>query len=338
VKEILVVAKSSDKAAIINLVKKFKITKLKAVVSGGEERQDSVFIGINFALKDTNLIIHDAARPLVTDRMLRKILEFSEFYDAVTLCASVKDTVKRADKEGFVKETVDREKLFSIQTPQVFKRSLYMRARDNALKKNKKYTDDCQLIESIGEKVSLCQTQEANFKVTFPEDLILAEAALNARKKERRMRVGHGYDLHRLVEGRKLIIGGVNIPYVKGLTGHSDADVLIHAIIDALLGSVSMGDIGKIFSDKDPKFANISSTELLRQTCQIIKLKGHKINNIDSTLILQEPKISPYIDKMRDNISRICKIPKESISIKATTEENCGSSGKGESASPQRAA
>ena len=141
------------------------------------------------------------------------------------------------------------------------------------------------------------------------------------------MRIGHGYDVHRLVEGRKLILGGVCIPHEKGLLGHSDADVLSHAIMDALLGAAALGDIGKLFPDSDDKYLGADSIELLKNVCSIINGKGYKLINIDSTIIAQKPKLSPYIEKMRETLAEAMEIPLDSVSVKATTEEKLGFSG-----------
>ena len=143
------------------------------------------------------------------------------------------------------------------------------------------------------------------------------------------MRIGHGYDVHRLVEGRKCIIGGVDIPYEKGLLGHSDADVAVHALMDAILGALAMGDIGKLFPDSDPSYKGADSMMLLSAVVEIIKNKGYKIGNIDATVIAQAPKLAPYIDKMRDNIARVLDTDVENVSVKATTEEKLGFTGEG---------
>ena len=143
------------------------------------------------------------------------------------------------------------------------------------------------------------------------------------------MRIGHGYDVHRLVEGRTLILGGVNIPYEKGLLGHSDADVLVHAIMDALLGAAALSDIGKHFPDSDDSYKNADSIELMRKVIDLISEKGYEIENIDSTIIAQAPKLAPFIEKMRENIAAVCKIDIEQVNVKATTEEKLGFTGEG---------
>lgn len=144
------------------------------------------------------------------------------------------------------------------------------------------------------------------------------------------IRIGHGYDVHRLVGGRRLILGGANIPYEKGLLGHSDADVLVHAVMDSMLGALALGDIGKLFPDNAPDYAGADSTKLLERVNEIINGKGYKIGNIDSTVICQAPKLAPFIDKMRENIAAACKCDISQVSVKATTEEKLGFTGNGE--------
>lgn len=144
------------------------------------------------------------------------------------------------------------------------------------------------------------------------------------------IRIGHGYDVHRLVSGRRLILGGVDIPYEKGLLGHSDADVLVHAVMDSMLGALALGDIGKLFPDNDPDYEGADSTKLLERVNEIINGKGYKIGNIDSTVICQAPKLAPFIDKMRENIAAACKCDISQVSVKATTEEKLGFTGNGE--------
>lgn len=142
-------------------------------------------------------------------------------------------------------------------------------------------------------------------------------------------KIGHGYDVHRLVEGRKLILGGVDIPYEKGLLGHSDADVLVHAIMDALLGALALGDIGKHFPDTDEEYSNADSLKLLSKVCRLIRDNGYTIGNIDSTILCQKPKLAPHIASMRENIAKVCGISVECVSVKATTEERLGFTGEG---------
>ena len=184
------------------------------------------------------------------------------------------------------------------------------------------FTDDAQLLDSIGIKPHLTKGEYSNIKITTPEDLMYLK---NYSQEE--LRVGHGYDVHRFVKGRELILGGVKIPYEKGLLGHSDADVLLHALMDALLGAAALGDIGKHFPDSDPSYSGISSMTLLEKVYDLLALAGYKPSNADITVIAQEPKLAGYIQKMRDNISLALGLDRDRISIKATTEEGLGFTG-----------
>ena len=185
-------------------------------------------------------------------------------------------------------------------------------------------TDDCSLFELTGRPVQLTQGDYANLKITTREDLPRAE-----QKEGNDMRIGHGYDVHRLVEGRKLILGGVEIPYEKGLLGHSDADVLLHAVMDAVLGAAALGDIGQHFPDNDPAYKGADSLALTREVARIIAEHGYKVGNIDATILCQRPKLAPHIPAMRRNIADAFGLPVDAVSVKATTEEHLGFTGEG---------
>ena len=238
---------------------------------------------------------------------------------------AVKDTIKIAN-DGAVVQTPDRAALFAVQTPQCFCRNLYWKALE-AVQGEKVHlvTDDCSLFELAGLPVHLTQGDYANLKITTKEDL--PAAAQN--KGENTMRIGHGYDVHRLVEGRKLIMGGVTIPYEKGLLGHSDADVLLHAVSDALLGAAALGDIGKHFPDTDPRYEGADSLMLLREVGRLLDETGYTVGNIDATVLCQAPKLAPHIPAMRQNIANALGLALDDVSVKATTEEHLGFTGEG---------
>ena len=238
---------------------------------------------------------------------------------------AVKDTIKIAN-DGAVVQTPDRAALFAVQTPQCFCRNLYWKAL-KAVQGEKVHlvTDDCSLFELAGLPVHLTQGDYANLKITTKEDL--PAAAQN--KGENTMRIGHGYDVHRLVEGRKLIMGGVTIPYEKGLLGHSDADVLLHAVSDALLGAAALGDIGKHFPDTDPRYEGADSLMLLREVGRLLDETGYTVGNIDATVLCQAPKLAPHIPAMRQNIANALGLALDDVSVKATTEEHLGFTGEG---------
>ena len=184
---------------------------------------------------------------------------------------------------------------------------------------------DSMVFELTGRPVQLTQGDYANLKITTREDLPRAE-----QKEGNDMRIGHGYDVHRLVEGRKLIMGGVTIPYEKGLLGHSDADVLLHAVMDAVLGAAALGDIGQHFPDTDPAYKGADSLALTREVARIIAEHGYKVGNIDATILCQRPKLAPHIPAMRRNIADAFGLPVDAVSVKATTEEHLGFTGSGE--------
>lgn len=302
------------------------LRKPVAFVPGGRERQDSVLNGVSALSPECSyVLIHDGARPLVTREVIERVCGDALRYGAATAAVRAKDTCKLSGGDGFVDSTPDRDRLMAVQTPQAFEREMYLYAARRA---GHAYTDDCQLIESAGGRVRLTEGDYRNIKLTTPEDLLAARAFLQER--ERGMRIGYGYDVHRLAEGRKLILGGVEIPYEKGLLGHSDADVLAHAVADALLGAAALGDIGKLFPDTDPRFEGADSLALLREVCALLREHGFEIGNIDATLVAQRPKVAPFIQAMRDKLAEACGTEPARVSVKATTEEGLGFTGSGE--------
>ena len=221
-----------------------------------------------------------------------------------------------------VNTTLDRNRLWEAQTPQIFKSTII---RDAYNRLTEDVTDDAALVEKAGYKVKIYMGSDKNIKITTSEDLLIAKTMAGIVTS---LRTGIGYDVHRLSSGRKLILGGVEIPYIKGLSGHSDADVLIHAIIDALLGAAGLKDIGYHFPPDDTKYENISSSILLEEVNSLLKKKGIAIINIDSTIVAEKPKIAPYIDDMRTRIGAALDLRPENIMIKATTTEGLGFTGK----------
>ena len=290
------------------------------VVDGGETRADSVRAGITAAGGEI-VAIHDAARPFVSRELITRTLEAAAECGAAAPAVAVKDTIKVTRPDGTVELTPDRSRLFAVQTPQCFSREKYLEALELVhADRAAAVTDDCSLFELAGFPVRLTQGDYENCKITTIDDL----------KGESRMRIGHGYDVHRLVEGRRLILGGVDIPYEKGLLGHSDADVLLHAISDALLGAAALGDIGKHFPDNDPAYEGADSLVLLNRVGQLLHQSGYTVGNIDATVLCQAPKLAPHIPTMRENIARALEIPVDSVSVKATTEEKLGFTGAGQ--------
>lgn len=289
------------------------------VVAGGQTRADSVRHGLAAATGEL-VAIHDAARPFVSEAVITAVLQAAAQSGAAAPAVPVKDTIKVADADGRVQNTPDRATLYAVQTPQCFSRKLYLEALERVTgDRARLVTDDCSLLELAGFPVTLTQGDYENYKITTKEDL----------QKEKTMRIGHGYDVHRLVEGRKLILGGVDIPYEKGLLGHSDADVLLHAIMDAVLGAAALGDIGKHFPDTDPAYKGADSLALTRAVAKLIAEHGYTVGNIDATILCQAPKLAPHIAAMRRNIADAFGIPLDAVSVKATTEEHLGFTGEG---------
>ncbi len=322
-------------------------------VCGGRRRQDSVFAGIT-AARSPLVMVHDAARPMISAALIARCCTALKEQKAFVVAVPVVDTIKRA-AEGMVEATVDRQQLFRAQTPQGASRAVFLEAF--AKIKDTDVTDESSLFEKAGISVYLLEGEESNFKITRQEDLQMAEMLLAQRQNRvggeeaeekpkaslpclsRLPRIGHGFDAHRLVEGRKLILGGVEIPFERGLAGHSDADVLIHALCDALLGAIGAGDIGRFFPDNDQKFKNICSLVLLEDIAQKVDNKGFYLVNADITLVCQQPKIAPYLEMMKEKLCAVWQqFPNwpevagggSFINIKATTEEQMGYTGRSE--------
>lgn len=327
VSSIVVVCRKEDTKRIWQLAENEQWKKLVAVVPGAETRQRSVSAGFAVVPEEAAYVaIHDGARPLIRPQEIDATVQDAVDHGAAALCAPVKDTIKIQDANGFVASTPERALLRAVQTPQVFERGLYEQAMQRAIRVGEDYTDDCQLVEHIGKQVHLLTGGYTNLKITTPEDISAAEAILK-RERSSAMRIGHGYDVHRLVPGRKLILGGVEIPHNLGLLGHSDADVLTHAVMDALLGAVALGDIGKWFPDTDPAYSDADSLALLQHVKAMLHEQGYRIVNIDATILAQVPKLKPYIDEMRRRLADACSVKWEQVNIKATTEEGLGFTG-----------
>ena len=306
------------------------------IVPGGAERQDSVRNALQLVSPSVELVlVHDGARPFVEPECVLKSMQAAAETGAAVVAVPVKDTIKLADAAGGVKQTLDRSSLWQVQTPQTFRRELLLKAHEQAAAAGVVATDDAALVEWAGGSVSLVRGTYYNFKVTTPEDLVLAEAVAGERSGRRMQRVGFGYDVHQFVAGRPLMLGGVEVPHDRGLEGHSDADVLLHAISDALLGAAGLGDIGKHFPDTDPRYKGISSLLLLREVCRKLKEAGYTAQNLDAVIAAQEPKLAPYIARMNETIAAALDIPVTQVNVKATTTEHLGFVGRKEGIAAQ---
>lgn len=335
ISEIVIPTAAKDIPTIQSIIKNSNLNKKIMVIEGGSQRQDSVNNALRaLSLQISKIVIHDGARPLLSLEELNAFLEEAQGFDAAIMAVPLKDTVKKVDLEEWVLETPAREQLRAVQTPQMFCRDLLEKTHKLAAEQRFYTTDDAALLEWQGHAVKVLKGCYENIKVTTPEDLLIAEAILKKRSGGN-MRIGQGYDVHTLIEGRRLIIGGVEIPHNKGLLGHSDADVLVHAIMDALLGACALGDIGKHFPDSDVQYKAISSLKLLGEVGKLIQEQGYKVGNIDGSIIAQEPKFAPYIQQMRLNLAEVLCLDLDRISIKATTTEHLGFEGRKEGISAQ---
>lgn len=329
--------------------------KLKKIVTGGARRQDSVWNGL-LALQDDApdwVMIHDGARPFVTAKILEDGLEAAREFGASVAGVPVKDTIKIVSLENLtVRETPPRDLLWAIQTPQIFRYPLIIEAHQQAIARNLDVTDDAMMLEQLGQPVKLYQAAYTNIKVTTPDDLVIARSLsqssesrvqssesnenlstqhsapnpsqLSIVNRQSSIRLGQGYDVHRLVEGRPLILGGVTVPFELGLDGHSDADVLTHAIINALLGAAGLGDIGRYFPPTDPVYKDISSLKMLSHVRALLDERGWQIQNIDATIAAQRPKLARHIPEMREKLAEVLSLEPTQINVKAATTETLG--------------
>ncbi len=298
-----------------------------------------------FALvpQDAELVaVHDGARPLVKAELIKACLDKAAEYGAAVPGVPLKDTVKKVSADGLTYEgTPDRASLMAVQTPQCYRRQVLADILGKA-SDGKDYSDESQVLEQLGVKAAVVQSDYRNIKVTTPEDLIIAEAfmkeekipvnekTVSTRAKVPVARAGFGYDIHRLVPGRPLIMGGIKIEHNKGLLGHSDGDVVLHAICDALLGSISAGEIGVFFPPTDLTIMGISSITIAEKTMEVLASRKARIINIDATIVAEEPKLKPHYENIRDSVAKIFGMDKGDVSIKAKSREGLGDIGHGE--------
>lgn len=304
------------------------------IVPGGATRQDSVWSGLN-ALPEgcDKVLIHDGARCLVDEGTIRRCMASVEANGSGVAAIPVTDTVKVVDHEEQAVLTPDRETLRAVQTPQGFDTALIRQAHISARQTGFIGTDDASLVERMGRKVHLALGDKRNIKLTTPEDLAMAESMLKNTLPN--IRVGQGYDVHRLVEGRRLILCGVEIPHSLGLLGHSDADVALHALMDAMLGAMALGDIGKHFPDTEERYRGISSMKLLEEVTALLAQRGAYVSNCDVTIVAQRPKLLPFIPQMRQNVADALGLSLDRVSVKATTTERLAFEGREEGISAQ---
>lgn len=294
----------------------------------GSTRLESVKNG--FALTDPSaqtVAVHDGARPLVNPQHIEACLVEAAAHGAAVLAVPVKDTIKIC-KDGAVEKTLDRSVLRAAQTPQCYRREVLAEALAK-LGAEKDATDESQLVEKTGVKVRVVMSDYKNNKITTPEDLTFAEALVSENVQ---YRTGFGFDLHRLEAGRKLYLGGTEIPHTKGFLGHSDGDLVLHALCDAVLGALCAGEIGILFPPTDESIKGISSVTIAKKVLEIVRAHKAEIVHMDATVITQEPKIKPHYDAVRKSLSAVFEMPVENISFKSKSHEHVGEIGRGEAA------
>jgi len=259
--------------------------------------------------------IHDAARPLIHSALILEIEKKLAFFDAVVVCEKLTQALKL--KQGSSIQSVTREDYILAQTPQAF---LTEKIRYAHLRNQLSFDDDISLYQSFYQEdnVHVVINDKPNIKVTYPEDMIYVSSLLEGEKN---MRIGHSFDIHALKENNPMVLGGILIPSLNGPLGHSDADVLLHAIGEAMLGALALGDLGTHFPDTDPKYKGIPSSELIKKIMELVKNQGYSIINIDATIYLEETRLNPYIKEMRNKVAGLLNITIDQISIKATTYE-----------------
>jgi 2-C-methyl-D-erythritol 4-phosphate cytidylyltransferase/2-C-methyl-D-erythritol 2,4-cyclodiphosphate synthase len=281
-----------------------------SVVAGGARRQDSVRLGFEAVRSRADVVvIHDAARPFASADLISRTIDAAMESGAALAALAASDTVKLAGDAGgagsvLVERTVPRERVYLAQTPQAF-RTEVLAAAIAAGRGGATATDEAALAESAGFPVRIVAGEPTNLKITTMTDLSIAAAIAGGARAPAGTRVGTGYDLHRLVEGRPLMLGGVTVPFEKGLAGHSDADVLAHAITDAVLGAVARGDIGRHFPDTDPQWKGASSMAMLAHAVALAAEAGYEIVNADAVVIAERPKLAPHLEAIRASLAAV---------------------------------
>jgi 2-C-methyl-D-erythritol 4-phosphate cytidylyltransferase / 2-C-methyl-D-erythritol 2,4-cyclodiphosphate synthase len=307
------------------------LNRLRAPVQGGASRQASVYAGLE-ALRGTTpdiVLIHDAARPFVSGALIARAIAAAKEHNAAVPAVGVADTVKKVDAQGTITATIDRNELRIVQTPQAFSYKLIVDAhRRAAAAARSDFTDDAALAEWAGHRVSVFPGDSANVKLTTNEDFTRAEAMRMAATGD--IRTGSGFDVHAFADGDHIMLGGVRIAHTRGVTGHSDADVALHALVDAILGALAEGDIGQHFPPSDPQWKGAASEKFLAFASERVRARSGVIAHLDVTIVCEAPRIGPHRDAMRARIAAIAGIDVERVAIKATTSERLGFTGRGE--------
>lgn len=329
VDRIVVVVAAADVDRARALLADAGLRKATSVVAGQAHRQGSVFAGLSQVGDAPISVVHDAARPLVAPEVVTAVIQAASETGAASAGIPVRETVKLMDGADAT-ETIDRDRLWLAHTPQAFRTELLRTAHLRAQTEGFQGTDDAILVERLGHRVRMVADSAQNLKVTVPADLELAAIYLGKSGSAAIVQTGIGYDVHRLALGRPLRLGGVEIPFPRGLAGHSDADVLVHAIMDAVLGAGGLGDIGVHFPPGDPVYRDADSLVLLRRVTALAADAGWRIRHVDAAVLAEAPRLAPYLAQMRQQLAAAMEVEPAAVSIKATTMEGLGAIGRGE--------
>ena len=329
VSEVVLTVHPADVARAWALVRRHACRKVRAIVPGSSTRADSVHRGLQAVSPGISVVaVHDAARPLVTSEIIGRTIAAAAREGAALAAVPMVPTTKLVDRRGRVVTTLDRRQLWAAQTPQAFRRDLLEAAYRRAGRRARQATDESMLVEWQGIRSRVVEDTSRNLKVTTMEDLRIAEALVHgstlARDRRAGIRVGFGFDLHRVVRGRRLILGGIPIPSRAGLLGHSDADVILHAIGSALLGAIGAGDLGQHFPDTDPRWKGVSSRVLLAQIRRMVVARGASVENVDVTVVAQAPRLEPFKLRIRASVAVLLGVVVDRVNVKATTYEGLG--------------
>ena len=311
--------------------------RLRPPVAGGARRQDSARRGLE-ALAEVRpdyVLIHDAARPFATAALITRVIGALSIHPGAVPGLAVTNSLKKRDQGGTIETTVDRAGLYAAQTPQGFRYAAILDAHSRAADLPEEFTDDASVAEWAGLSVAIVPGEATNRKLTTPEDFALAEMLLNASAETRG---GTGYNVHRFGIGDHVMLCGVRVPHEQGLVGHSDADVGLHALTDAILGAIADGDIGSHFPPSDPKWRGAESGQFLRHAAALVRARGGRVVNVNVTLICEAPKVGPHRDAMRARIAELLDVPAGRVAVKATTSEGLGFTGRSEGIAAQAVA
>lgn len=325
--EVILVCKDSEREQMREIADSIFPEGQVRLVSGGATRQHSAYNGILAASPESDILaVMDGARCFTTPELIRDCVRSCIEHGSGVAGCWCSDTVKLADAEGCFLKTLDRTRLVLVETPQVFPREILKLAYEKAFEDGFLGTDDASLVERLGLHPRLVESGGNNFKLTHPKDIVRGtQEVLGVRD----LRIGQGYDIHAMVENRPFLLAGVRLESEKGLDGHSDADVLAHAVTDALLGAAGQKDIGEFFPDTDKAYAGADSMRLLAQVWAMLRSEGFALVNLDTTVFLEKPKLSPYKRKIVQSLAKALGVESRAVSVKAKTAEQFDAVGEG---------